>query len=122
MSNRYSRIARFKDQAFKYLGLFSTFFGLLMLTIFISSIFSEGIGRIDWDFITNFPSRNPAKAGILSALAGTMWIIVITALVAMLTTIDGIEHSVNESLSSLGVNTFDINSKTNRNRNQQGFG
>jgi|SRR5688572_22841393 len=83
MSSRFSRIARFKDQAFKYLGLFSTFFGLLMLAIFISSIFTEGIGRIDWDFITNFPSRNPAKAGILSALAGTLWIIVITALVAI---------------------------------------
>ena len=38
----------------------------------------------------------------------------------MLTTIDGIEHSVTESLSSLGVNTFDINSKTNRNMNTQG--
>jgi putative ABC transport system permease protein len=38
----------------------------------------------------------------------------------MLTTIDGIEHSVNESLSTLGVNTFDINSKTNRGASSQG--
>ena len=55
-----------------------------------------------------------------SVLTALIVAIGITALVAMLTTIDGIEHSVNESLSSLGVNTFDINSKTNRNRNQQG--
>ncbi|HMT28183.1 MAG TPA: phosphate ABC transporter, permease protein PstA, partial [Bacteroidia bacterium] len=83
MSNRHTQIARFKDQAFKYLGMFSTFFGLIMLAFFISSIFSEGISRISWDFITNYPSRNPAKAGILSALAGTLWIIVMTALVAI---------------------------------------
>ena len=79
MSSRHTKIARIKDEAFKYLGLFSTFFGLVMLAIFISSIFSEGISRISWEFITNYPSRTPEKAGILSASAGTLWIIVMTA-------------------------------------------
>lgn len=55
-----------------------------------------------------------------SVLTALIVAIGITALVGMLTTIDGIEHSVNESLSSLGVNTFDINSVTNRNRNTEG--
>lgn len=55
-----------------------------------------------------------------SVLTALIVAIGITALVGMLTTIDGIEHSVTESLSSLGVNTFDINSKTNRNQNSQG--
>ena len=83
MSDRFTKIARLKDTSFRYFGMFSTFFGLIMLVIFISSIFSEGISRISWDFITNYPSRNPAKAGIISALAGTLWIIVITALAAI---------------------------------------
>jgi putative ABC transport system permease protein len=56
-----------------------------------------------------------------SVLTALIIAIGITALVGMLTTIDGIEHSVSESLSSLGVNTFDINSKTNRNMNTQGL-
>jgi len=56
-----------------------------------------------------------------SVLTALIVAIGITALVGMLTTIDGIEHSVNESLSSLGVNTFDINSKTNRGSNSQGI-
>lgn len=56
-----------------------------------------------------------------SILTALIVAIGITALVGMLTTIDGIEQSVNASLSSLGVNTFDINSKTNRNRNTQGL-
>lgn len=61
------------------------------------------------------------KANLLrSVLTALIVAIGITALVGMLTTIDGIEHSVTESLSSLGVNTFDINSKTNRNQNRQG--
>jgi putative ABC transport system permease protein len=55
-----------------------------------------------------------------SILTALIVAIGITALVGMLTTIDGIEHSVNESLSSLGVNTFDIHSRTNRNRNTEG--
>lgn len=55
-----------------------------------------------------------------SVLTALIVAIGITALVGMLTTIDGIEHSVTESLSSLGVNTFDINSKTNRDMNTQG--
>ncbi len=55
-----------------------------------------------------------------SILTALIVAIGITALVGMLTTVDGIEHSVRESLSSMGVNTFDITSKSNRNRNQQG--
>lgn len=83
MSKRFATIAKVKDKSFQYFGIFCTFFGLVMLVIFISSIFSEGISRIDWDFLTNFPSRKAEKAGILSALAGTLWIIVITSLVAI---------------------------------------
>lgn len=44
----------------------------------------------------------------------------ITALVGVLTAVDGIEHSLMKSLSSLGANTFDIASKTNRGGNTNG--
>ncbi len=56
-----------------------------------------------------------------SVLTSLIVAIGITSLVGILTAIDGIEYSVNESLSSLGVNTFDIRSKTNRNSNRQGI-
>lgn len=42
----------------------------------------------------------------------------ISALVGMLTTIDGIQASINNSFSSLGANSFDIRSKRSRGRNQ----
>lgn len=56
-----------------------------------------------------------------SILTALIVAIGITSLVGILTAIDGIEYSVSESLSSLGVNTFDIGSKRNRNASQQGI-
>jgi putative ABC transport system permease protein len=55
-----------------------------------------------------------------SVLTALIVAIGITSLVGILTAIDGIERSVNESLSSLGVNTFDITSKVNRGGSTQG--
>lgn len=56
-----------------------------------------------------------------SILTALIVAIGIMSLVGILTAIDGIEYSVNESLASLGVNTFDIRSKTNRASNRQGI-
>lgn len=44
----------------------------------------------------------------------------ITSLVGILTAIDAIQYSVNESMSSLGANSFDIRSKGDFRRRQQG--
>ncbi len=55
-----------------------------------------------------------------SVLTALIVAIGIMSLVGILTAIDGIEASVTNSLSSLGVNTFDITSKDNRGNNQGG--
>jgi putative ABC transport system permease protein len=55
-----------------------------------------------------------------SVLTALIVAIGITSLVGILTAIDGIEYSVSESLSSLGVNTFSIYSKWNRGESQDG--
>lgn len=44
----------------------------------------------------------------------------ITSLVGILTAIDGIQASVNDSFSNLGANTFDIRSRISRNRRDRG--
>ncbi|MBT1702560.1 ABC transporter permease [Chryseosolibacter indicus] len=74
------------------------------------------------DFIENIKEGlNSVKANLLrSILTALIVAIGIMALVGMLTTVDGIEHSVSESLATLGVNTFDITSKVNRGTNTQG--
>jgi phosphate transport system permease protein len=71
------------DTAFKYAGIGCTLFGIVMLLIFISNIVIEGIARIDWDFITNLPSRRASKAGILTAWTGTAWILGLTAVISI---------------------------------------
>ncbi|MBF8964885.1 phosphate ABC transporter permease PstA [Pontibacter sp. FD36] len=73
---------RLKDKAFQVFGVFCTFIGLVVLAIFLIDIVIEGIGRIDWDFLTSLPSRRAARAGILTAWAGTLWILVLSALIA----------------------------------------
>lgn len=74
------------------------------------------------NLIENFKEglRSVQANMLRSVLTALIVAIGITALVGMLTTIDGIEHSVNESLANLGVNTFDISSKTNRGSSSQG--
>ncbi len=71
------------DTAFKWVGLASTMVGVILLAIFIGSIIKDGLGRIDGDFMSNLPSRKAAKAGILTAWTGTLWIFVLTALLSI---------------------------------------
>ena len=74
---------RLKDQLFKYWGITCTLIGLVLLTMFIGDILIDGLGRIDWGFIINLPSRKPEKAGIYTALMGSIWILLLTALIAI---------------------------------------
>jgi phosphate transport system permease protein len=77
------KLNRYIDRTFKYVGLFCTFLGLLILVIFIANILNDGIRRIDWDFLTNLPSRRAKKAGILTAWTGTAWILGLTAIISI---------------------------------------
>jgi phosphate transport system permease protein len=73
---------RWKDQAFKYWGVFCTIIGLVLLTVFIGDILIDGIVRIDWGFITDLPSRKPENSGIYTALMGSIWILILTTIIA----------------------------------------
>ncbi|MBP8792260.1 MAG: phosphate ABC transporter permease PstA [Lutibacter sp.] len=73
---------RLKDQLFKFWGIACTLFGLIVLVFFIGNILIDGITRIDWSFITNLPSRKSEKAGIYTALMGSIWILFLTTIVA----------------------------------------
>ncbi|HEY0741609.1 MAG TPA: phosphate ABC transporter permease PstA [Chryseosolibacter sp.] len=71
------------DTAFKYVGIFFTFFGIAILLIFLINILIDGLTRIDWEFLTNLPSRRASKAGILTAWTGTAWILGLTCIIAI---------------------------------------
>lgn len=78
-----SDINRLKDNLFKYFGIFCTLFGLIMLAVFLVNVITVGVSRLDGQFFTSFPSRKPEEAGILICLLGSLWIMGLTALIAI---------------------------------------
>lgn len=73
---------RIIDKSFQVIGVICTFFGLVILAILIYNIIIEGAARIDWDFMKDLPSRRPQKAGIYTAVMGTIWVLILTTLIA----------------------------------------
>jgi len=73
---------RLNDKLFYIWGLISTFIGLIMLSIFLGQIVKDGAQRLNWDFFTSLPSRLPEKAGIYTAMIGSVWILLMTLIIA----------------------------------------
>ncbi len=53
---------------------------VLVLLVLIWNIILQGKSWLSWDFIESLPSRFPEKAGIKTALWGSIWLISLTAL------------------------------------------
>ncbi len=81
-SNRHSR-SRLLSHAFAGICLLSTLSCIAALILLLWQVFSHGIDWLTWDFIRNLPSRFPAKAGIRSALAGSLWLLGLTAVISV---------------------------------------
>ena len=60
-----------------------TWLGNILLLVLLYQIFSDGLKWLDVDFLSSFPSRFPERAGILSALAGTLWLISLVAIISI---------------------------------------
>jgi phosphate transport system permease protein len=74
---------RRQDFLFNLLGIVCTLVGVVTLVILLIDLAMSGLSRIDWQFMTSFPSRLAARAGILSAWVGTLVVMVVTALTAV---------------------------------------
>jgi len=77
------RQAKRSDARFEIIGLAVLTLSMAVLLLLIFDFMFDGLARINVDFLTNFPSRRPADAGILSAWVGTIMIMVTTALLAV---------------------------------------
>jgi phosphate transport system permease protein len=71
---------RTADTAFRLLLLFCLSVGLVFLVILLTSVIWAGWPRLSLDFITNMPSRRPERAGVQSAIMGSIWVTGFTAL------------------------------------------
>jgi phosphate transport system permease protein len=71
------------DLVFNIIGLLLLFFAIMTLTILIIDLAVTGYPKITQHFFSNFPSRFHEKAGILSALVGSLCVITVTAIMAI---------------------------------------
>jgi phosphate transport system permease protein len=71
------------DRLFPAIGAAATGFGLFMLSALLIHILVEGLPRLDWQFLTSFPSRRAGQAGIYAAWVGTLWVMGLTAILSL---------------------------------------
>lgn len=76
------RRGRIAGAVFRATAATATLLGVGALGVLLVDVFADGIGRLDWGFLTSFASRFPERAGIKAALAGSVWVLVLTALIA----------------------------------------
>ncbi len=74
---------RIGDRLLGTFGLLVTLLALIALGALIYDVARDGVGRLSWQFLTSYPSRRAEDAGILAALAGSLFVISLTALIAI---------------------------------------
>jgi phosphate transport system permease protein len=86
MSHLGDRIARNQrlDRLFGWAGFGAMASAVLVLVFLLGTLGVEGGRRLDWRFLTSYPSRVPADAGILPACVGTILVMVVTAVAVYL--------------------------------------
>ena len=71
------------DVMFGVLGVLALMLALMTFTALFADMALKGVGRIDLDFLTSFPSRRAANAGIQSAWVGSLLVMLVTACAAV---------------------------------------
>lgn len=71
------------DHLFRLLCASAVWIPIVLLFFLFGKVFIDGLGRLDIAFITNCSSRFPAKAGILPALIGSIYMVLTTAVLAI---------------------------------------
>ena len=74
---------RWMERLFTALGLLASLIGPVFLGILTLATLRLGLSQLNWQFLTSFTSSEPEKAGILAGLAGTLWLLGLTILIAV---------------------------------------
>ncbi|MBK7055623.1 MAG: phosphate ABC transporter permease PstA [Leptospiraceae bacterium] len=68
---------------FQTFCLAANFSVILFLVILLGDILIQGYSTLNWNFLTSYPSRFHDKAGILAAIVGTFYMMLLTALISV---------------------------------------
>jgi phosphate transport system permease protein len=76
------RARRTQGRVFAVLCGAATLFGVVVLAVLLGTVFQQGIGELDGQFLSSYSSRLASRAGIKAALWGSIWLLVLTALIS----------------------------------------
>jgi phosphate transport system permease protein len=71
------------DRSFEILALSVLLGALAALAVLVIDVIADGGGRLNWQFLTSLASRRAASAGIYHALAGSIFVIALTGVLAL---------------------------------------
>jgi phosphate transport system permease protein len=83
LSSSTSVSRRLADVGFLLFLWLSLALALGTLVVLLTDVFTEGRPRLTWELISNMPSARPARAGIQSAIFGSLWVVGITAAISL---------------------------------------
>jgi len=70
------------DTVFQSLTWTAVALSIAVLAVLLADVLIDGLPTLNWNFLSSFPSRRAEDAGLLSALVGTIWVMVIVAVVS----------------------------------------
>jgi len=73
-----------KNNILKAIFFLSTLFGLVVLAILLVRVIAQGASWLDWDFITGRLSTSADRAGIMGAILGTLWVMIVVIPVTLI--------------------------------------
>ncbi|MDB4974014.1 MAG: Phosphate transport system permease protein PstA [Myxococcaceae bacterium] len=72
-----------REKLFIAACLFAVSLPVLLLFALFARLFVDGLPRLSWTFLSSYPSRRAELAGILPAAVGTLYLIILTAAIAL---------------------------------------
>lgn len=71
------------DLVFQAIALVVLAVALGALAVLVATVWRDGAHRLTWQFLTSFPSRRAESAGIYHAIVGSLYVIGLTAVMAL---------------------------------------
>jgi phosphate transport system permease protein len=79
-SKRFDLIRTWRDRIFFIGFLLAILIGVAGLAALLIDVLIDGLDFLNWKFLTNYASRKPLESGILAPMAGTVWVVGLTAI------------------------------------------
>lgn len=83
LASQLSKTRFVKDIVFRFTVTLSIVFALFFILFIVAVLYFQGRESLNLDFLRNFPSARPSRAGIQSAIFGSIWVVGVATLMAV---------------------------------------